>query len=242
MSDANDLPRDLINAFVDGELSADDRARLLEAAEGHAELSERICQLRMTKDMLRVAYQDPPGSAGPKETRRRRAAWIARAVAAALLLSLGGGTGWYANSAFGPSGENPIFSAQALRVDPARSDYRHVLLHIPTADPRRVDAALNGAEHLLATSEREHKSITVEVIFNSEGIQILRADASPYVARIRSLAARYDNISFLACSRSIERLRMKGVKVHLIKEAQVVPEALDTIVTKLEEGWVYIRA
>ena len=52
---------------------------------------------------------------------------------------------------------------------------------------------------------------------------------------------KYDNISFLACSRTIEKLRLKGIDVHLVPEATVIPAALEEIVDRLQQGWAYIR-
>ena len=241
MNQRSDLPCDLINAFVDGELSSEERARLLEAADERSEIADHICQIRMMKDMLRVAYQDLPSPARKGRSRWSSASWLAQAAAAVLLLTLGGSAGWYANAELATSAL-PELAAHALRIDPARADTAHVLLHISTADARRVGAALSGAEELLASYQRDHKPLVVEVIVNAEGIQILRADTSAYVARIRDLTRRYSNISFVACSRSLERLHLKGTQVHLIKEAHVIPEALDAIIHRLKQGWIYIQA
>ena len=81
----------------------------------------------------------------------------------------------------------------------------------------------------------------LEVVANAEGLKLLRADTSPYPERIRRMALQFNNISFLACNRAIEKLRMNGIDVHLLPEARVIPGALEEIVDRLQQGWVYIR-
>jgi intracellular sulfur oxidation DsrE/DsrF family protein len=79
------------------------------------------------------------------------------------------------------------------------------------------------------------------VVANADGVRLLQAGTSPHAARIAALLARYDNIAFLACSRSLEKLRLKGIDVHLLPDVGVVPGALEEIVARLQEGWVYVR-
>jgi intracellular sulfur oxidation DsrE/DsrF family protein len=55
------------------------------------------------------------------------------------------------------------------------------------------------------------------------------------------MAQQFNNISFLACSRTIEKLHMRGIDIHLIPEARVIPGALEAIVDRMQQGWVYIR-
>ena len=131
---------------------------------------------------------------------------------------------------------------QIAQASPAQADGTHVVLHIATDDPARVNAALDDAEDLLKTYSSSHRKVRLEVIANAEGINLLRAGYSPYAARIEAMTKRYDNIAFLACRRAIDRMRTKGVDVHLIPDVKVVPEALDAIVSRLRKGWVYIRA
>jgi len=112
---------------------------------------------------------------------------------------------------------------------------------VSSSDPVRFGAALDGVERLLRTSRAEGRVVQVEIVANTEGLNLLRADRSPYAARLRHLAHRYDNVRILACSRTIEKFRLMGVDVRLLPEAEVIPGALEQIVTRLQEGWVYIK-
>jgi intracellular sulfur oxidation DsrE/DsrF family protein len=126
-------------------------------------------------------------------------------------------------------------------ADSANQELKRVVLHISSAEAKRMDQALTDAEDLLKQYQDHPELVQLEVVANAEGLSLLRADTSPYPERIRRLAQQFNNISFLACSRSIEKLHMRGIDVHLLPEARVIPGALEEIVDRLQQGWVYIR-
>jgi len=223
-----------LNAFVDGELDQEDHARMHRLACSDGEVARRVCELRAVKELVQRAYASPPRPerARPKGTRR----W--RALAAALcLLAVGTLSGWMARDA---TLQAEALAFRALALTPA-SETRRIILHVSTSDPARFGAALDRMERLLRTSRAEGRIVQVEIVANTEGLNLLRADRSPYAARLRRLAHRYDNVRILACSRTIEKFRLMGVDVRLLPEAEVIPGALEQIVTRLQEGWVYIK-
>lgn len=223
-----------LNAFVDGELDQEDHARMHRLACSDGEVARRVCELRAVKELVQHAYASPPR---PERTRPQGARrW--RAVAAALcLLAVGTLSGWMARDA---TLQAEALAFRALALTPA-SETRRIILHVSTSDPARFGAALDRMERLLRTSRAEGRIVQVEIVANTEGLNLLRADRSPYAARLRRLAHRYDNVRILACSRTIEKFRLMGVDVRLLPEAEVIPGALEQIVTRLQEGWVYIK-
>ncbi len=229
-----------IQAFVDDEIDTHDRAEIMEAIRADEELSCRVCELLQLKDSVRLAYREPPQ---PEYTSTcwqtsRKAGLSIKAAAAVALFALGSMTGWLLHTQ--PVSTSPE-AAKIAQMAPAEKEYKRVILHISTADPVLLGQALDDAELLLSGYKNRPEMVQLEVVANTAGLTLLRVDASPYVERIRRLAQEYDNISFLACSRTIEKLRLKGIDVHLVPEAMVIPGALEEIVDKLQEGWVYIR-
>jgi len=230
-----------LHAFVDDEIDTHDRAEIMDAVRKDEDLACRVCELLQVKDSLRLAYREPPQ---PEHTNKR---WQAsrktrlsfRAAAAVALFTVGSVTGWLMHSQPEPTATHP--ASKIAQMAPAGEEYKRVILHISTADPVRLGHALDDAEQLLSGYKDHPERVQLEVITNTAGLTLLRADASPYVERIRRMAQKYDNISFLACARTIEKLRMKGIEVHLVPEARVIPGALEEIVDRLQEGWVYIR-
>jgi intracellular sulfur oxidation DsrE/DsrF family protein len=117
-----------------------------------------------------------------------------------------------------------------------------VILHVGDADRTRLGKALDKTEELLAAAERSQRSIKLEVIANGGGLNLLRADTSPFRERIQNLQSRHANLVLLACKHTLERLKLeKGIDVQLLPGVKVGNPALEHIITRLEKGWVYVR-
>ena len=97
-------------------------------------------------------------------------------------------------------------------------------------------AALQHAEQLLEEAG-EDEVRQVEIIANERGIDLLRSDITPYIREISTLQDR--DVVFYACSRTIERLEQQGVQVLLVPHTNAEYTALDRVVTRMQEGWVY---
>ena len=82
----------------------------------------------------------------------------------------------------------------------------------------------------------------VDVIVNSDGLNLLRADTTRHAARIRSISSRFDNVVFAACRNTMARLRREqGIVVQLIPEAVVIESGVAGVVERQRHGWAYIR-
>jgi intracellular sulfur oxidation DsrE/DsrF family protein len=62
---------------------------------------------------------------------------------------------------------------------------------------------------------------------------------SPYAAA--RMKQRHANLNWVACGQSINRLRNDGEKVTLLPAIQTAPTAISEIVTRLQQGWTYVR-
>lgn len=235
------VSNEFLNAFVDGELAADERAKALGLLEEDLGFKGQVCETRVLKELVRGAYGDLPGQAPSSPQSWCTPLW-GRALAAGLLLCLGLGGGWLARGQLDqppiidrlagfPDGYQPIaFSSQV--------DHDKIVLHLDSADQSRMEAALDLAERLVA--ERGERA-RVEVVVNSYGLNLLRQDTSPLKARIDRLADQYGNLAFVACGQTIARLHREGVEVRLIPEASVATSAIGEILERMRQGWVYVR-
>jgi len=233
-----------INAYVDNQLSDEVKAEILKKSQQNEELAETICQTRIIKEMVKFSYQRPPDNQldkrSEKHSAKHKPGLFQYGIAASLFILLGGLAGWNGAYFYSASELNETLSQQ-VQLTPEAIDNHRVLLHISTDEPSKVEAALNNAERLLSRNNSDEK-FKLQILVNAEGIKILQKNESPYIERIRALAMHHENISFLACQRSIERQKLKGIDIHLINEVSVIPEALAEIVQRLNQGWIYIRA
>ncbi|MDP2057179.1 MAG: hypothetical protein Q8K35_05405, partial [Thiobacillus sp.] len=107
--------------------------------------------------------------------------------------------------------------------------------------PERMQAALDQAEQLLDEAERQGRAMQLEIVANSHGINLLRAGVSPYAARMARMTQRHANLHWVACSQTIARFTGEGQQVELLPTARVAPTAIGEIVTRLQQGWTYVR-
>ena len=230
-----------LDAFVDGEYTADERARVLARLESDPEFKMRVCELRTLKEMVKGAYAETPMPAARHGTGRLHVG-LKQAVAAVLLLAMGLGGGWLARERFDrapvydrlpglPSGYQPISLSD--QVDPGK-----VILHLDSGEPGRLAAVLDLAEHLLA---QHGAAARVEIVANSYGLDLLRADVTPMAGRIGDLARRHANLSFIACGQTVARLTREGVRVELLPDAHTATSAINEIMTRMGQGWVYVK-
>jgi hypothetical protein len=234
MSERDDVSRELRNAFVDNELGRADWDRIAERLRGDESLRAEICALRQTKDLVRRAY-------APVTPPRRDAAPRTRWAAVAALCLFSAAAGWLAHDRFPGSsadGELALGAARAIR----HVSGERIVVHVSSAQPELLATALEEVEDVLRAARERGRGIEVEIVANSSGLVLLRADASPFAERIAELRARYPNLTLVACNQTIDRLREKGVAVRLLPGVEVAPSALDQVVKRLQGGWVYVRA
>jgi intracellular sulfur oxidation DsrE/DsrF family protein len=233
-----------LHAFVDGELDALESEKLIARMRDDSALAQRVCELRSLQSMLRVAYATPPRSkrtATSAPLRQR----LQRYAAASVMLAAGLGGGWALRGmdGAGPVAMRPAAEPGAISLVrlTAEADPGRVMLHIDTAAPDKMRAVLDRAEQLLDEAERQDRVLQLEVIANSLGLNLLREEISPHAERIARMRARHANLQFVACNQSIARFRGYGEKVVLLPAVRTAPTAIGEIVTRLQQGWTYVR-
>jgi hypothetical protein len=234
---------EILHAFIDGELDVAESEKLIARMLEDKVLSQRVCVLRSLRSMVRLAYAEPPVVEGrPPVVHRRQL--MQRCAFGCLVLLAGLSGGWALRG----------FESQTVAARPAavsggyqavslarQADPNRVMLHLDSAAPAKMQAVLDQAERLLDEAERQGRAMQLEVIANSRGLDLLRAGHSPYAARMASMKQRHANLQWVACGQSIARLRSDGEKVVLLPATQTAPTAIGEIVSRLQQGWTYVR-
>lgn len=230
-----------LNALLDNELDTAERERLLQLIHTDPASTQRYCELRQVKELVTLAYQEIPEAhrQPPLHTlSTRRFGLMFAGMAAAVLVSVTSTVG-IMNAQHTPTSP-PIQSL--AQIDPAHPPSNKILLHVSSLDAPRVNAALDTAEKLILASRADASGMHVEIVANAEGLGVLR-QGSPYTDRIRTLASQYGNLQFSACANTKHLAYLQeGKDISLLPEAHEVPNALDQIVKRLADGWLYVRA
>jgi intracellular sulfur oxidation DsrE/DsrF family protein len=242
MTENHDLE---LNAYIDGELSTDQQAELLQAMRDDPELARRACELGQLKAQLRLAYAEPPRP--PRRPAAAvRASWPTLAAAVAML-AVGLVSGWllHANAPALGNGQrfvmlDPDGRGQAPAV--AEDGETRIVFHLTNADQDVAGELLDEIEGLLTAYEADARPLRVEVVSHSDGLDLLRERLSRHKGRIGELADRFSNLTFVACQNSIDRLKVEhGIEVKLVPDAEVIDSGVSHVVKRQKQGWSYIR-
>lgn len=242
-----------LNAFIDNQLDADEKSRILATIKADSELSHRACEIKRLRELVQHAYELPSARAEHGGHARALRGPL-QAVAAAALLVVGAAVGWISNAQLYPANHDLDVKAmyldeerafQTAQVDeaPTVQGGRKILLHISSDDPQKLEQALDTTERLLQTYRARHMPVELELVANAGGLNLLRADISPFADRIEDLQFRYEELTFFACQTAINRMLEREHRDQvppLLPQALTTPNALDQILTRLQEGWVYI--
>ncbi len=237
MSREQKFSDEFLNAFVDGELAAEDRNHVYVELRQDETLNRRVCELHTLRELVRFAYAEPPGmprAPGDQRPSRPAAARVGLAFATALAVIAGILIGGPWQRAPGPAlpPENATVSAEPVKV----------LIHVSNGQPARLRETLDEIEDLIRYYRRQHLPARIEVVVNGDGLEMLRADTSPFAERIARMQQEYDNLTFAACRNTIERLaRERGIAARLLPGVVVIDSGVAQIMRRQHQGWAYIR-
>ena len=225
---------EMLNAFVDDELDAADKSRLLNcmAKEAGAKVRDRICQIWQVRELVRSACpQNNTLQQSPvKVTSFKQYSHL---LFGGLLLALALATGWILHGHQKPVVINNMVTTH--RVE------EKVLLHLTSSNHKLFNIALEETEALSHGVDLAGNPVQVELLVDRGGLDLLRSSVSPYAARIKAMSAQHNNITFLACNNTIQKLRKTGANVQLLPYVAVVPSAKELIVARVQEGWTYLK-
>jgi hypothetical protein len=213
---------DELNAFVDGELSPADRARVLEALGHDESLQRRMAEIQQTRVLLRHAYERPPLAQRAATTARSRPRQL---LAASLLLAVGIAAGWLLRFLAGPALVPAIHTAAAPKG---------VVIQVSEADPAKWEMALINARNV--RKAYGDKPIGVEIVAYGPGLKMLHSD-SPVAAGLEE--AKENGVKLLACGNSMSMAHT--TRDDLSRAVDVVPAGVVEIMERQSEGYAYVR-
>ncbi len=237
---------EIINAYIDGELDGVEKQGFQSDMEHDASLSARVHALCSLKKTIQSSYQRVPFISRQPEPATGIRSW-AQGIAALLLLCVGVLAGWLGHTNFNhekslagnTTSESTLKGIQLTPVNLSRPN--KIILHIASDDNDRLRQTLEKVDTIIAQYKNTGLPFKIEIIANAGGINLLREDTSPYRERIGQLMQNYSNVSFIACSNALDRLRLQGIKPHLITNTKTGVTAVEQIIKRLQQGWVYMK-
>ncbi|KPK73668.1 MAG: hypothetical protein AMJ84_01655 [Acidithiobacillales bacterium SM23_46] len=261
-----DFSEEFLSAFVDDQLTAEEKSRAYEQINRDDSLNRRVCELRKVRDLVQLAYRDVPGA--PSASGHGRRARMSN-LAAGVLLALGVAIGWALHA---PGDDNKLEgaslefvqpdpvqitssqSAATVPSEPAQPNARRamevakagtpakVLIHVNDGEMTHLGQALDEVDNLARYYREASINARIEVVMNGDGLSLVRADVTNFGARIARIQRDYDNVVFEACKNSIDRLRRdKGIVAKLLPGVVVIDSGVAQLMRRQNQGWAYIQ-
>lgn len=228
----------MLAAFVDGQLDAFNRETIIKAMDEDDDLRNQIYDLRRAKDLIKLSF----GDVNPPETNLKnfvnpiQVQCVARIAAGFAALVIGVSAGFAGYNYCTHEGFVPVQTLAEL----TQQQGERIILHIDESDPVQFETILSYTEAFLK-KHRSNGKARIEVVANAGGIDLLRADY-PLSDKVVSMMEEYDNITFIACTNAINRLRSQGFGPTMIETVETEKAALAHIIDRLQDGWTYIKA
>jgi intracellular sulfur oxidation DsrE/DsrF family protein len=140
-----------------------------------------------------------------------------------------------------------ILASSALAADTKAKHSakpHRVLIQVDQNDPAVMNLVLNNAANIIEYYRSKSEDVAVDVVAYGPGLNMLRADTSPVLDRIKQLknVAFPSTIQFSACNITREGMAKKeGHPIDIVSDAVVVPSGVIHLMELQEDGWSYIR-
>jgi uncharacterized protein len=130
-----------------------------------------------------------------------------------------------------------------LAFAPASAMEKHRLaLQISDSDAAKMNAVLNVAANVSKYYSDKGDEVEIQIVAFNAGLNMLRADKSPVLDRLKSFKQGMQNVSFMACENTLAAMtRHEGKEPPLVDNAKRVPAGVVTLMELGEKGWTIIR-
>lgn len=245
MSRKNQISEEVISAFVDGELDSAECSRLIQLRETDAELDAQLKEMEKLKSLVFSAR--PETAKLDFKAHSSAKGWLFKcyypAMAASLILGLVLlGLMTLGPFKYGGSKSIPLQSdnLESLLNTPGSNEEIKIVMHFTQDNVSAAQYLLDQAELLTTRARERNKLIRIEIIAHGKGLSLLRRDRSPFPQRISQMRKTYDQITFLACNQTLNKVNAQRDKaVELLAVAVIVASGLQQIQLRRTQGWNY---
>ena len=130
-----------------------------------------------------------------------------------------------------------------LAFGPAGAMEKHRLaLQVSDNDAVKMNAVLNVAANVSKYYSDKGDEVEIQIVAFNAGLNMLRADKSPVLERLKSFKQGMPDVSFMACENTLEAMtRTEGKEPPLVENAVRVKAGVVTLIELGEKGWTIVR-
>jgi intracellular sulfur oxidation DsrE/DsrF family protein len=124
----------------------------------------------------------------------------------------------------------------------AAEKHHRLALQISDNDPEKMNAVLNVAANVSKYYSEKGEEAEIQIVAFNAGLNMLRADKSPVLVRLKSFKQGMPNVAFMACENTLDSMtRKEGKEPPLVENATKVPAGVVTLMELAEKGWTIVR-
>ena len=127
----------------------------------------------------------------------------------------------------------------------AADKVHRLALQISDDTPDKMTAVLNVAANVSRHYSERGEEIEIRIVAFNAGLNMLRTDKSPVLARLKSVSESLPNVAFEACGNTRDSMaRNEGKKpaeIPLFANAKIVQAGVVSLIELNEKGWTIVR-
>lgn len=132
-------------------------------------------------------------------------------------------------------------AAAQTQTQPAPKAHRLVIL-IDTNDQRVMGHAISYAANIWRAYSSKNQPVTIEIVANGTGIELLRDDISPLKQPLAMLKQTIPDLTLSMCDSSRQIAEQKeGHAIAPVAGARIVPYGIGRVMELQEAGWSFIH-
>ena len=237
MKQQTNFSDELLNAYIDGEISAEDEISILEAMQNDTTLVKRVNELKRVKLLVSSTYKTNGVDNSTSKTKMN----ISLSLVASLLLAVGIIGGWSSHE-YITNNESSTDRISENNIQENKNKTWNIVLHVNTNDKYIQKTILDETESLLESFKESNEKVKVEIVAYGKGVFLFDSEKSKYKDRLSSLKDNFSNLSYAVCGRTVKRLeKVGGRKINLISKMTVARSGIYQIIKRQKQGWNYIR-
>ena len=228
MKQQSNFTDEILNAYIDDELSTEDELLLLDAMRHDTILVNRVNELKRVKLLVTKTYK--AGRTKVKRVKNKNALHFS--LVASVLFMVGTVGGWFSHylllnvdsGAIALTDDSLINKSlkSMNQSDNNKKETWNVVLHVNSNDEYMQKTILDETESLLESFKDTNKKVQVEIVAYGKGVFLFDNDKSKYKERLATLKNNFSNLSYAVCGRTVKRIeKSQGRKIQLISNMTV---------------------
>jgi len=127
----------------------------------------------------------------------------------------------------------------------AADKVHHLALQISDDTPDKMTAVLNVAANISRYYSGVGEEVEIRIVAFNAGLNMLRTDRSPVLARLKSISESLPNVAFEACGNTRETMAhnegKKPEEIPIYANARIVQAGVVSLIELSEKGWTIVR-